>query len=431
MKHWACGYWYRGRSEEGEEEDWPSSCWMPSLDFHEQKLFFVAAGNWHPSPIAFMEYDINANVWTMLHWENQECTRDDAGPVIRASDQVGQAKFVDGWKAFWAYKVDATGPIFNESYANAGYGLWVLKDGEDVVYSEFLDAEKELTEDCAGKMDIDDTGRIVIMYTLSATGETVVKYSDDYGVTFSIVRTLADEAARLDYGILIDDNGDIIICYQSSSTSVKYEMSTDNGASWSSAVTQVVGSNIERIVFTKSDDFLWCVAKGDEVRIYRTTRTTFADTLQATVDATSAHFRARGRYDLVKTYQNDDSDERFFHYGGTVDGWTEGIGDSDEGDFSGAVYLSFADYQGSFAMNDYWYGYSNFNLRNYTDPYSEFEETEYLSLLASMDGKKWKIITTPLNWAYHYEDVQKDVVPVWPFKIQRNKPIAGWDWSKI
>jgi hypothetical protein len=128
---------------------------------------------------------------------------------------------------------------------------------------------------------------------------------------------------------------------------------------------------------------------------------------------------------------NDDSEDAFFYYDLSTTSWIEGVGDGDEGDFAGAVYLDFTDKQGSFAMNDYWYGYSNFNLRNYTDPYSEYEETEYLSLLASTDGTKWKIITTPLNWSYSFEEIEKEVVPVWPFKIQRDKPIAGWDWSKI
>lgn len=409
MKHWPCGYWYKRLLE--TKEQWPRACWMPSLAMYDSSLFFVASGNWFPSPIVFLEHDMVRNTWEWIHYENQGIDADSSETAIRTADAAGQARSVAGFKGFYVYKIDYTGPIYNATVSNPAMGLWLFREGHAMTYQEFADARYETTHDTAGKMDLNAAGVVVIMRTLESTGETVVLLSDDFGASFAVVRTLTNNAARLDYAVMIDSNGDICIAYQHSATQIRFERSTDNGVNWAGPTTVTMGANITRLNFKRDATYFWCVTLGDNQRIYRSSNFT-SWSLRDTFDPSATFYEAVSNDDRIAI----DNAEIVYYDGSS---WTLAEGNA----FTALRGLSFQERLGSLTMHQGWYAYSNFNL--YYEPSLSF------SFIHSTDGLTWQMRQTPLNWASQPGDVGLKIFPVWPFDEQINKPKTSWNWDEI
>jgi len=418
MKHWPCGYWYRQKEAEGVLT--PQACWFPALDIYEDNLFMVAWGNWYPSPIAFLEHDLVRNTWTWLHSENFEYSINDTDTVTRVDSSTGQARFVNGLKGFYNYRFDYAGPVFNAVASNFSMGLWLFQDGHDMTYQEFAGARREVTISCDGKMDLNESGIIVVMYTVDATGETLVRLSDDFGATFNTVLTLPNNAARLDYGVLIEPNGDVSVAYQASATQVSFQRSTDNGATWSSAVTRTIGANVTSISFKQDATYMWLSTLGDNTRLYRITKSTFAISLRHSWDYAPVMFEVNSNTDYVKIYSHDDGvTQEFNHWDGSA--WTRGVGNA----VTALENMRFQDRYGSIAQYQGWYAYSSYLLY--------YGETGALSIAHSIGGEDWSIRQSPLLVRFTPADPTGllTIYPVWPFDHQVNKPKVDWDWDNI
>ena len=260
-------------------------------------------------------------------------------------------------------------------------GLWLFKGTDAVTYQEFTDASPELTVDCQGKMALSAAGVVAIIYTLSATGQTVVKVSTDWGATFTTVKTLAINAARLDYGLVIDGDGRITIAYQHSATQVSVEHTVDNGATWTGPHTFTAGANITRLRLHRGTTRFLVAVKGDATNLYLSSAGSswsLASYGSWDQDPTlfSAYNLATNGRELVRAVPPS-----FRKWDGSD--WVLAKGEG----ITTLPGLTFSEQLASMDNYTGHYVYSHYNLY--------YEATGKVALLHAPDGISWNFISTP------------------------------------
>lgn len=258
LRHRPCGHWHL-RIFEGELPTYPMNCWMCSLAIKDNLLLFVAAGkHLHQYPetgneILMFTYDMDANIWTNILWDNFK----------HAAEYPGGTDIDTDIYAFANYKLDVSGSIFNEVYTNPAMGVWVVHSGS----SEYVEFTDNIENSARNKLGVHSSGLVALAYTNTA-GQLIVKISTDFGATYVTRKTIGTLVDRNDYSLAVDNSGYIYLAHQISSTSVMVERSIDNGLNWTTRIaSNYITPDLKAIKLVSDNDMLFLICASESVGV--------------------------------------------------------------------------------------------------------------------------------------------------------------------
>lgn len=253
LRHKPCGHWHLRLFE--DDGSYPINCWMCSLAIKDNLLLFVAAGKHLQifpdtgNEILMFTYDIDANIWTNILWDE----------LKMAASFPGGADIDTDIYAFANFKYDSIGTIYSEVFTNPAIGVWVIHLGA-LNYVEFADG---IIMSMQNKLGVYSSGLVALAYT-NNVGQLIVKVSTDFGATYVTQKTIGALAARKDYSLAVDKDGYIYLSHQVSANSVMVERSIDNGLNWTIRIasnTMIV--DLEEVKLVADNDMLFLICASD------------------------------------------------------------------------------------------------------------------------------------------------------------------------
>lgn len=257
--HRPCGHWHVREFEETDE--YAKNCWMPSLSLDGSEVFFVAAGkHMHLDEetgceIYFFTHDMDANTWELLYTQLD----------INAANFPGGTAVDGGVYMFSNYKWDASGDRLNETFTNPKIGIWVYRSSiKSMQYTEYSAPEQYMQN----KVGCHSSGVCAFAYE-DAAGQLLVEVSTDFGATWANKDTIAANPNRLDWSLVVDDNGYIYLAYQTGTSTFALKKSINNGTSWTTpTATQAIESNTTKLKLVKDNSELFIFSRSEDASTY-------------------------------------------------------------------------------------------------------------------------------------------------------------------
>ena len=363
---------------------------MPSLAIKDNILLFAATGRWAKdlpgsgNEVLMLTYDIDANVWEFPVYEEGYAAANAPGGAAIDTDLYAYAN----WKA------DQVGSVFNEVYTNWGIGVWVYDTNTETTnYTYFADSATEMF--MANKIAVmaGPPGVVAIAYhdDTAPNPQLLVRVSLDYGVTWTLRKTVAPNVARKDFSLVIDQaTGYIFLAHQVSTSNVMIERSIDNGVVWTTryASNFMIADMLRiKLVSDTSKLFLFASSETAGAIEHSANEGTSWSTITGEPAATTIASAAGVNDDHSDITVAEAAGPMYNYIWDDVGGLYQWLTRDTHGLAVGGGDASLAGYGGRFA-------YSNFNFHKEPDP--------FIIVLVSRDmGVTWDVRETPLN---HYED---------------------------